>query len=400
MATLELEVKRGVRDKFLVFGAPDIQEEDIQEVVDTLRSKWIGMGPRCQKFEEMFKQYIGCGHAVSLNSCTAGLELALEALGVGPGDEVITTPLTFCATANVIVHRGAKPVFVDVDRETATIDPEQIRRAITPRTKVILPVHLYGRPCRMDEIMPIARENGLFVVEDAAHAIETWHKGRKVGSIGDMTIFSFYVTKNLTTGEGGMLVTDNDEWAHDVRVKRQHGLSHDAWKRYSTEGFQPYDVMAAGYKFNMMDLQAALALNQMARLERNLETRERYWRMYDEAFAGMDEIETFAELPQDSAGQKSTHARHLYTILLDLEKLRMSRWEFIAALKEENIGTGVHYIAVHLHTFYREMFDYSRGNFPNAEFISDRTVSLPLSSGMTEEDVMDVIAAVKRVIAR
>lgn len=386
------------RSEFLTFGAPDIGEPEIQEVVETLRSGWLSSGPRCRKFEQLFCEYIGCEHAIALNSCTAGLELALEALGIGPGDEVITTPLTFCATANVIVHRGAKPVFVDVDRETGNIDPERIPAAITNKTKAIMPVHLYGRPCEMDAVLAIAKEHGLFVIEDAAHATEAWYRGKKIGTIGDITVYSFYATKNLVTGEGGMLVTNHETVADEVRVKHLHGLSRDAWKRYSEEGFQPYDVVAAGYKYNMMDIQAALGIHQLARLENNLKVRERHWQAYDEAFAGVEEITTPPPLVVHSRFEKTRHARHLYTILLDLERLKISRGEFMASLQRANIGTGVHFTSLHLLSFYRDKFGYKRGDFPNAEFISDRTVSLPLSSRLDQKDVADVVNAVRKIV--
>jgi dTDP-4-amino-4,6-dideoxygalactose transaminase len=385
------------RSEFLLFGAPDIREPEIQEVVETLHSGWLSTGPRCKQFEQLFREYIGCNHAIALNSCTAGLELALEVLGIGPGDEVITTPLTFCATANVIVHRGAKPVFVDVDRETGNIDPEQVAKAVRHRTKAILLVHLYGRPCAMDELMAIAREHGLYVIEDAAHATEAWYRGRKIGTIGDITVYSFYATKNLVTGEGGMLVTNSEAVAEQVRVKHLHGLSRDAWKRYSEEGFQPYDVVAAGYKYNMMDIQAALGIHQLARLEDNLKIRERHWHTYDEAFANMEAITTPPQTRSDRFG-KTRHARHLYTILVDFERLNLSRQEFMNALQKENIGTGIHFTALHLLSFYRDQFGYKRGDFPNAEFISDRTVSLPLSSALDQSDVDDVISAVQKVV--
>lgn len=387
------------RAEFLLFGAPDIREPEIQEVVQTLHSGWLSTGPRCREFEQLFCEYIGCKHAIALNSCTAGLELALEVLGVGPGDEVITTPLTFCATANVIVHRRAKPVFVDVDRQTGNIDPEQVARAITDKTKAILPVHLYGRPCAMDELLTIAREHGLFVIEDAAHATEAWYRGRKIGTIGDITVYSFYATKNLVTGEGGMLVTNSEVVADEVRIKHLHGLSRDAWKRYSEEGFQPYDVVAAGYKYNMMDIQAALGIHQLARLEDNLQIRERHWQAYDEAFAGIEGITTPQRDCADSRFGKTRHARHLYTILLDFERLKISRQEFMGALQRENIGTGIHFTALHLLSFYQDEFGYKRGDFPNAEFISDRTISLPLSSALDQSDINDVINAVQKAIA-
>ena len=389
---LAAEGGRPVRETFLVFGAPQILEDEIREVVDTLRSGWIGTGPKVRRFERMFAEYIGAKHAVALSSCTAGLELALEVLGIGPGDEVITTPLTFSATANVIVHRGARPVFADIELPSMNIDPNEIERRITPKTKAIIPVHFAGRPCRMDDIMDIARRHGLFVIEDAAHAIEAWYRGRKIGTIGDMTCFSFYATKNLTTAEGGMVTTENDEWAEEIRIKSLHGISKDAWRRYTEAGFQPYDTLYAGYKFNMTDIQASLGIHQLRRIEENLKIRERIWRRYNEAFADIPEIIT----PAEEEGIR--HARHLYTILLDIDRLRIDRNRFIELLKAENIGAGIHYIALHLHSFYRKTFGYKRGDFPNAEYVSDRTVSLPLSPKMTDQDVEDVIRAVRKVV--
>lgn len=383
-----------VRKNFLVFGSPAIEETEIQEVVDTLRSGWLGTGPKVHRFEEDFKRYIGCKHAIALNSCTAGLHLALDVLGIGEGDEVITTPITFAATANVIVHRHAHPVFVDVDRETQNIDPNRIEDAITPRTKAITPVHMAGRPCDMNVIMDIAQRHNLFVIEDAAHAVETIYKGQKVGNIGHITAFSFYVTKNVCTGEGGMVTTNNHEWADEMRIRRLHGISKDAWKRYSSEGFQPYETLYPGYKHNMMDIQAALGIHQLARVEENLRIRERYWQMYDETFADIPEIIT----PSKHLPSESRHARHLYTILLNIDRLRITRNEFIDALKAENIGTGIHFTALHLHKYYRETFGYKPGDFPNAEWIGERTVSLPLSPKLTDGDVGDVIEAVCKVL--
>ena len=387
--------RRGpVRSEFLVFGRPDIQPAEIQEVVETLHSGWLSTGPRVRSFEEAFREYIGCGHAVAVSSCTAGLHLALDLLSVGRGDEVITTPLTFAATANVIVHRGATPVFVDVDRVTMNMDPSKIESAITPRTKVIIPVHLAGRPCEMDRIMGIAERHGLHVLEDAAHATEAYDRGRKIGTIGHMTAFSFYVTKNICAGEGGMVTTNNDEWAEALRIRSLHGISKDAWSRYSAQGFQTYEVLYPGYKYNMMDIQAALGIHQLERVEANLGIREKHWRRYDEAFAAIPEIITPAkDLP---AGTR--HARHLYTVLLDTERLGITRGEFIAAMKAEKIGTGIHFTPLHLHKYYREAFGYKPGDFPNAEWIGDRTVSLPLSPGLMDRDVADVIEAVHAVI--
>lgn len=380
-----------IRDSFLIFGQPLIEEEDIQEVVDTLRSGWLGTGPKVHRFEDDFKKYIGCKHAIALNSCTAGLFLALEAIGVKPGDEIITTPMTFAATANVITHHGAKPVFVDIERDTMNIDPNKIESAITSKTKAIIPVHFAGRPCKMDEIMDIAHRHNLFVIEDAAHATEAWYKDKKIGNIGDITVFSFYVTKNLVTGEGGMITTNNDDWAEEIRIKSLHGISKDAWKRYSAEGFQSYEVIYPGYKFNMMDIQAALGIHQLSRIEENHKIREQYWKKYNSAFADVPEL----ILPIEDSNR---HARHLYTILIKLHKLKIDRNQFIDALKAENIGTGIHFVALHLHKYYKEKFGYKRGDFPNSEFVSDRTISLPLSAKLKNEDVNDVITAVKKII--
>jgi len=389
---LAIEGGKPVRDSFLLFGSPQILQDEIDELVNTLRSGWIGTGPKTHKFERMFAQYVKARNAVALNSCTAGLELALDVLGIGPGDEVITTPITFCATANVIVHRGAKPVFADIELPSMNLNPEEIERRITPRTKAIIPVHFAGRPCRMDEILDIARRYDLYVIEDAAHAIEAWYRDKKIGSIGDITAFSFYVTKNVVTGEGGMVTTDRDDWAEEIRIKSLHGISKDAWRRYTEAGFQPYDTLYPGYKFNMTDLQASLGIHQLARVEENLVVRERHWMRYNQAFADIPEI----TIPPEEEGIR--HARHLYTILLDIDALKVDRNRFIEVLKAENIGSGIHFIALHLHSFYRKSFGYKRGDFPKAEYVSDRILSLPLSPKLTDEDVDDVIRAVKKVI--
>ncbi len=410
MEKLALFGGKPVRQEFLVFGAPDIREAEIEEVVKTLKSGWLSTGPRVARFEKDFKNYIGCKHAIALNSCTAGLHLALEIAGIGEGDEVITTPLTFTSTANVIIHQGATPVFADVERETGNIDPQRIEEFIKtkcrldPKTgrqanrqtgqlvKAIIPVHLYGRPCRMDEIVEIANENNLLVIEDAAHAVEARYRNKKIGNIGDLTTFSFYATKNVVTGEGGMITTNNDERAKKLRVLRLHGLSKDAWKRYSKEGFTPYDILYPGFKYNMMDIQAALGIHQLKRVEENLKIREKYFKIYNQAFSNIPEI----EIPIEEKDIR--HARHLYTILLKLEKLKCDRNQFAVALQAENIGIGIHFLALHLSSYYKKKFGYKRGEFPNAEYISDRTISLPLSTKLTIKDIGDVIKVVKRVI--
>ncbi len=396
MSRLACEGGRPVRSQFMVFGAPRIGEEEIAEVVDTLRSGWIGFGPKCLRFEQDFAAYTRAPHALSLNSATAALHLALIAAGVGEGDEVITTPLTFCATANVIAHVGATPVFVDVDERTQNIDPSLIARAVTPRTRAILPVHMCGWPCDMAAIGEIAQRHGLVVIEDAAHAVEAWYAGRKVGSISPFTAFSFYATKNMTTAEGGML-TVRDATAHDrLRTLRLHGLDKDAWKRYEPGAFLPYETLEPGYKYNMTDLQASLGLHQLARIEANLRVRQEIWSAYDEAFAGLDTVRT----PGLHDDAQTRHARHLYTLRLELDSLSADRPRFMAALAAENIGSGIHFVPLHLHRWYAKKLGTRRGDFPAAEAIGDTTLSLPLSAAMTLADARDVVRAVRKIVHR
>ena len=383
-----------MRKDFLIFGSPAIGEEEIAEVVATLRSGWIGTGPRVARFEEMFRQYIGVRHAVALNSCTAALHLSLLTSAVGPGDEVITTPMTFCATANAIVHTGARPVFVDVDRATGNIDPDLIEDAVTSQTRAIVPVHYAGRPCRMDRIEAIARRHGLLLIDDAAHAIEAVFHGRKIGAIGDLTCFSFYVTKNVVTAEGGMVTTNDAELAKKIKMYALHGMSQDAWKRFSDEGYRHYQVLVPGFKYNMTDLQAALGIHQLPRVLEGAGRRRAIWERYDESFADLPVVRP---APVEAG---TVHARHLYTILIDTETIGKSRDQVLNELSALNIGTGVHYTPVHLHPYYRERFGYDVGVFPNAEYIGARTLSLPLSTKLTDDDVADVIAAVRRVCQR
>lgn len=389
---LAIEGGTPVRDNFLVFGRPQIEQDEIDEMLDSIRSGWLGTGPKVARFERDFAAYTGARHAIAVSSCTAALHLALLAAGVGPGDEVITTPMTFCATVNAIIHTGAQPVLVDVRGDTMNIDADLIEAAITERTRGILPVHFAGRPCDMDAITEIARRRGLWVIEDAAHCIEGVYRGRKVGTIADATCFSFYSTKNVVTGEGGMLTTDNDEWATRIKMYALHGMTKDAWARYSDEGFKHYQVVAPGFKYNMMDLQAAMGIHQLRRVGRNSARREEIWSRYDEAFADLP-----AQLPAMPESD-TVHARHLYTLLVDLSRLRVDRDGVLNALQAENIGCGVHYVGVHLHPYYREAFGFRADVYPKATSISARTVSIPFSAALSDEDVADVIAAVRKVL--
>ncbi len=385
---------RPVRDTFLAFGVPCLGEEEIEEVVNTLRSGWIGTGPKTQQFEQEFAAYVGCKHAVAVNSCTAGLHLSLLTIDVGPGDEVITTPLTFAATANVIEHCDARPIFVDIDPITLNIDPARLEAAITERTRAIVPVHFGGLACDMDRIMQIAERHRLIVIEDAAHAIGTRYRGRMVGSIGHLTSFSFYPNKNITTIEGGMITTDCDEWAERLQVYRLHGMSTDAWKRYRTRRLTLSDVILPGYKYNMTDVQASLGIHQLRKLESFLAVRERYAKLFDDAFGDMEGV-SLQPRPTDG---KNRHALHLYVLLLDPDRFSAGRNEIIDALLAENIGAALHYRALHTHPFYRNKYGYQPQDFPHANRVGEQILSLPLSPKMTRADVDDVIRAVRKVL--
>ena len=380
-----------VRDTFLSFHQALLGEEEESSVIQTLRSGWLTTGPKTKQFEAEFAKYARSKQAVAVNSCTAALHLALVAAGIGEKDEVITTPMTFCATANVIVHVQADPVFVDVDPVTLNIDVNKIEEKITSKTRAIIPVHYAGCPCEMDEILELAKKYNLIVIEDAAHATETEYHGKKVGSIGDMTAFSFYATKNLTTAEGGMLTTNSKELEEKIRVLSLHGMSKDAWKRYSPEGYQHYEVSYPGYKYNMTDIAASLGLCQLAKIEDFLRMRQKHVAAYDEAFKDMDTIVRIGRIPDIK------HAEHLYVIMLKTELLNASRDKVLSALQKENIGVSVHFQALHLHPYYRERFGFNEGAFPVAEYAAERILSLPLYPGLAEQDVCDVIEAVRKV---
>jgi dTDP-4-amino-4,6-dideoxygalactose transaminase len=380
------------RKEFLVFGKPDLRRPEIDEVVKTMESGWIGTGPRVTRFELEFCKYVGAKHAVAVSSCTAALHLSLLEYGIGPGDEVITSPMTFASTANVIVLVGATPVFVDIDRDTQNIDPALIQTAITPRTKAIIPVHYAGRPCDMTKILEIAQQHGLVVIEDAAHAIGAQYEGRNIGTLGDLTAFSFYVTKNVVTGEGGMLTLEDGARAEHIRLMSHHGISKDAWKRYSEEGHQHYEVIEPSYSYNMTDLEAAIGMNQLARIESNIDRREAIWKMYDQAFQDLP-VTTPAPVHPGIR-----HARHLYTLLINIDELDITRDEVILALKQENIGAGVHFVSLHLHSYYRKTYGFRPQDYPQAFHVSERTISLPFSSALSDEDVVDVITALQKIM--
>ncbi len=380
------------KDEFLVFGAPAIEDEEIQEVVSSMQSGWLGTGPKVTRFESDFAAYKGVDFAAALNSCTAALHLSILAAGIEPGDEVITTPMTFCATVNAIIHAGGVPVLADIDPVTMNINPDEVARRITSRTKAILPVHFAGYPCDMDPLMDIAVEHNQKVIEDCAHAIETEYKGRKAGTIGDFGCFSFYVTKNVATGEGGMVVTRREEDIARIKILGLHGMSKDAWKRFGDEGFKHYQVVECGFKYNMMDLQAALGIHQLARVEANWERRRRIWQTYQEVFAGFP-----VARPADPAPEMR-HAYHLYTILVDEKTAGISRDGFLDAMTAHNIGVGVHYLSIPEHPYYQRVFGWNPDDYPVAKQIGRQTVSLPISAKLTEEDTEDVIQAVSKIL--
>ena len=381
-----------MKEKFLVFGSPLINIEEINEVIDCLKSGWLGTGPKVNQFEDQFKKYKETQYSIAVNSCTAALHLSLKSLDLNEGDEVITTPMTFCSTVNAIIHAGATPVLADIDLETMNIDPSQIEEKINSKTRCILPVHFAGRPCNMEKIMEISRVNNLFVIEDCAHAIETKYKDENAGTFGDFGCFSFYVTKNLVTGEGGMVITDHKGKANRIKRLALHGMSKDAWKRFGDEGYQHYYVEEAGYKYNMMDIQAAIGIHQLERIEENWLRRQVIWNYYNDKFS---------ELPiglPEPPEKNTRHAYHLYTILIDKNKSGLSRDSFLTKMNSEGIGTGVHYLSIPEHPYYQKQFGWKAKDYPNAMRIGRQTVSLPLSPKLTEGDIDRVVQTIKNVL--
>jgi dTDP-4-amino-4,6-dideoxygalactose transaminase len=379
------------------YHRPSIGDEEIAEVMAVLKSGWLTTGPKTAQFEQAFRTYVGVPHALAVNSCTAGLHLALEALGIGAGDEVITTPLTFCATVNVILHTGATPVLADIDPD-GNIDPVSIEARITQRTRAIIPVHLAGLPCEMDAIWALARKHGLFVVEDCAHAAGSRYRGWPIGAgnpdTGNYSAacgFSFYATKNITTGEGGMVTTHDDRLAESMKILCLHGISRDAWNRYADKGKWRYEVLAAGFKYNLSDLQSAIGLPQLRKLDDFVAIRTRYARIYNEILADCEEF----ELPRER--DNSEHAWHLYMLKLSLDQLTINRDEFIAELGARGIGTSVHFIPIPLHPFFAAYAERRENYCPEALALFPRLISLPLYPGMTEGQVAQVAMTVREI---
>ena len=384
-----------MRDTFLPFSRPTISEDEINEVVDSLRSGWLTTGPKVLRLEEAFAGLTEAKAAIAVTSATAGLHLVLATLDLNPGDEVITTPITWPSTVNNIVICGAKPVFADVDKATLQIDPVDVERRITSKTRAVIPVHFAGAPCDMNALKTICERRGVLLIEDAAHAVGTKYKDRLVGKDSEAAIFSFHVIKNMTTGEGGMIVCSDEDRASRIRRLRFHGISRDAWKRYSKGGSPQYEVEEPGFKYNMMDIQAAIGIHQLKRLDEFNERRSQLALNYQELLSDMPEIMPLGPVPYEHG-----HAWHLFVVRLGLDTLKIDRDRFINALQEENIGTGLHFPAVHLQKYYRERYNYQRGMLPNAEWNSDRLFSLPLYPTLKEKDQEDVKVALKRIIKR
>jgi dTDP-4-amino-4,6-dideoxygalactose transaminase len=377
--------------QFISFHVPAIGAEEIRAVVETLESGWLTSGTKVKRFEDDFAEYVGSKHAVAVNSGTAALHLALDAIGIRPDDEVIVPTMTFTATAEVVLYFKAVPVLVDCQPDTLNIDPNQIERAISSKTKAIIPVHFGGQPCDMTPILEIAKANKLYVVEDAAHALPASYEGKKIGTIGDITCFSFYATKTITTGEGGMATTENSVWAERMRMMSLHGISHDAWKRYTKEGSWYYEVLCPGFKYNLTDIAAAIGIEQLKKCNQFWEARQRIAMIYDEAFANLPEI----QLPACRSNMQ--HAWHLYVLQLNLDRLTINRNQFIEALREEQIGASVHFIPLHFHPYYRDNFGYRPQELPKASAAFERIISIPIYPKMTEADIGRVIRAVQKV---
>jgi dTDP-4-amino-4,6-dideoxygalactose transaminase len=385
--------KARMRESFLIFGSPVIGDEEIAEVVDSLRSGWVGTGPKVQRFEQMLSEYVDAPYARCVSSCTAALILSMQVLGIGPGDEVLVPAMTFVASANAVEHAGATPVLVDSEPGTGLIDLDAAEAAITPRTRAVMPVHLAGRPIDMERLNAFRDRHGLVVIEDAAHAIGAEWRGTRIGAFGNVTAFSFYVTKNITTIEGGALMTGSERVAEEVERLALHGLSVGAWQRFSDSSFKHYEVVKPGYKYNMTDVQAALGLRQLPRLDAWIDWRAELWGRYD---ALLEALPLATPPPPEP---DTRHARHLYQVLLE-PGAPIDRDHLLDGLNERRIGSGVHYRGVHLHPYYRDRYGLVPEQFPVATAISERTLSLPLSPKVTEADQDDVVAALRELLLR
>ena len=385
-----------IRNEFLVYGAPDIGEDEINEVVDCLRKGWLSTGPKVVRFENDIKTYTGAAHAVAANSCTAALHLALILSGIGKGDEVITTPMTFGATVNVIEHVGAVPILADIKAGAFTIDPDDVEARITPRTKAIIPVHFAGIPCDMDAINSIAEKHGLTVIEDGAHAIGTKYKNRMIGDGKNLCCFSFYVTKNIATGEGGMITTNHADLASKMRVYGLHGMDHCAWQRYTKTDTIHYGIIYPGYKYNMQDMNAAIGIHQLKRLENFILKKRQLAVMYYDFLGNEEALILPNRFPEDDGSRNSWH---LFPIMIKPETLKVSREEIMRAIIEENVGVATHYRAIFEQPYYIDRYAFNPKDYPNADFVSKRVFSIPLQTRMTEKDLMDVVTALLKVLS-
>ena len=387
-----IEGGRPVREEFLPYGTQWLDEKEIEEVIDTLKSSWITTGPKMRLFEDNFKNLIGSKFAVAVNSGTAALHISTSSIDIKPGDEVITTPLTFVASSNCVIYRGGTPIFADIKKNTYNIDPNEIKKKITPNTKAIIPVHFSGQPCDMDEIIEIAHENNLFIIEDAAHAIDAEYKNRKVGNMSDLTAFSFHPVKNITTAEGGMVTTNDDELYNKLIMFRTHGISKDAVKRFGKSGDFFYDMKYLGYRYNLSEIHASIGIHQLNKLEFFQKRRREIVKLYYRELKDLEEI----TLPYVKKVIK--HTWHLFIIQLNLAKLRVNRDHIFKALREENIGVNVHYIPVHYHSFYKNKFGLKKGSLPTTEWLYPRILTIPLFPKMSDDDAYDVINALNKII--
>jgi len=380
-----------VRDEMLVFQKPDLDRNEINEVVDTLKTGWLGTGPKTGKFTKKFVSFKGAKYGLALNSCTSGLFLALKVNGIGKDDEVITTPMTFGSTANVIEHVGAKTVFADCHKREFNILPGEIRKKITSKTRALIIVHFAGRPCNMKEIVSICNEHNILLIEDCAHAVEAMYGKKPVGTFGEIGCFSFYATKNLFTGDGGMLTTNNKKLYNLAKTLSNNGMNGGAWTRYTDKGFRHYKIMAAGYKMNMMDLQAAIGLHQFDKIADNWKKRRKIWYYYNEK---LKNYPCFTPIDEEL---NTKHSYHLYTILLKLHELKCSRDTFMTAMQKENIGVGVHYIPLHIHPYYKKKYGLKPSDYPNANWVGRRTLSLNIKPTLRKKDLNDTVAAFDKV---